>query len=302
MIATTAWTRPLLARHVERLRTLTEIDRLRALSAVRYYHPDLDDPRRAARMLEPMPGLAEFEHAVRTRAAPDREADYLLRDAYPYPTLSRAQERHLFRRIALCKHRVALSLDGAWPDCTVEAATLVMDRHTAAACNVRLVARAVARRRCADPADLFSVGQVRLVELVDKFNPFRGLRFITYAYGYLVREFQKHEARVTRRREARETLVADLDATPAGDRGDDDAGDAARNRVADLLLDLTPRERNVVAWRAGLAGPAMTYSEIAARIGCTKRRAQQVYEEALAKLRGAGAGLFGGLDVTGGVE
>lgn len=297
------WAKSTFGGTLARLRTLDELDRFRSFVAVKHHDASLTRRNEPA-IMAPMPGLDHFAATLRARKVPAETVDYL-RATYRYPLLSRGQEFHLSRRLNYAKHRMAAVLDGPrqlFDRDIVERfyAVAVEDRQLFVACNVRMLIKVVRKFRRCDEEDLFSFGQVLLVQLADRYNPFHGTRFTTFAWGTLYRDLAKYVHRESRR----DMTGADLASIPVDtsdlDDADDVAGqvDADRETMADLMLDLTPRERTVLRSRIGAEGAPLSFSEIAQRIGTSKRRANQIYGEAIAKLRQAKASvsLFDGVE------
>ncbi|HET6576454.1 MAG TPA: sigma-70 family RNA polymerase sigma factor, partial [Fimbriiglobus sp.] len=141
--------------------------------------------------------------------------------------------------------------------------------------------------------DLVGEGHVVLINAVERFNPWLGVRFSTYAFTCLVRAL----VRLTRKRigiekrfQSQGTLASEL-LPPAAIKTD---------RESSLPVDLDPffhaghpllsdREKTVLRLRFGLGDQAesMKLELIGQHLGLSKERIRQVQVSALAKLREA---------------
>jgi len=176
----------------------------------------------------------------------------------------------------------------------------------------------VIARRCSHPRlsreDLVSTGMVGLMEAARRFDPDRGVKFISYAAYWIQREItgalgrdcgpahvpvgalQKHPKLWTafravgmddrgdgdNRRSVGATLAQDTFADPLNEASR--RSDAARLRAA--LRSLTPVQRGVLEARFGLMdGEERTFREIAVARGVSKARIQQIEIAALEMAR-----------------
>ncbi len=163
--------------------------------------------------------------------------------------------------------------------------------------NQKLVFKAVRYRRDWTPLtdDLTGEGHVVLISAVERYNPWLGVRFSTYAFTCLVRAL----VRSTKRRTGREKRVVLQDQLAL--EGAAQAG--AKEKRDDLPLDLEPyfwaghplltdREKMVLRLRFGIGGAVepLKLGLIGERLGLSKERIRQVQVSALGKLRTAVAG------------
>jgi RNA polymerase sigma factor (sigma-70 family) len=161
--------------------------------------------------------------------------------------------------------------------------------------NQKLVYKAVRYRKAwqirAD--DLIGEGHVVLINAVERYNPWLGVRFSTYAFTCLVRAL----VRLTRKRigfEQRYQTQGNLAGESSGVNG------PGPDRRADFPVDLdhffqaghpllSDREKMVLQLRFGLGQQveALKLELIGERLGLSKERIRQVQVSALSKLREA---------------
>jgi RNA polymerase primary sigma factor len=161
--------------------------------------------------------------------------------------------------------------------------------------------------------DLIHEGCLGLLKAIERFDPERGARFMTYA-AFWVRKgildalaVQPRMVRVPRYHRERKSIVfreVRLDEPVAADRSrslGDGLSDSSRPLAADALIEreaiarmrrelrtLPAREQAVLASRFGLAGgSALTLLEVGNRLGLSRERVRQIEGEALARLRTA---------------
>ena len=164
-------------------------------------------------------------------------------------------------------------------------------------------------RDCGVPLDdLVQAASVGLVEAARRFDPARGVKFITYAV-YRIRQAVIDEirsqglVRLPRHRlQAGERAHVDslnlpaspgdprsperIDALPdgnAGPEGNAEEIDVVR-RVGMALLRLSERDRFVLTLYFGLDGPEYTLAQIAAQMGLSRQRVCQIKDGALERL------------------
>jgi RNA polymerase sporulation-specific sigma factor len=155
--------------------------------------------------------------------------------------------------------------------------------------NRGLVYAAVARIRPAysDLDDLRGEGLLALVRAVDWFDPWRGVRFSTYAYNAIIR------ALIRLRRKASQyqqrfavTLDFPVEMTEMSDANADLYLDRLHRAMESNLAELTEREADVLDHRFPRGdGRRLTLDEIGANFGLSKERVRQIQNRALAKLR-----------------
>lgn len=152
-----------------------------------------------------------------------------------------------------------------------------------------------------DADDYFQQAQLGLLHAAERFDPSRGIKFLTYSY-YWMRNYCQQLAftggviRTPRILSAPDPVVRQWPLQP------DDLGnwvdmpwperewrsqDMAIPTQIRLCLDrLTPRQRSVIEMRHGLGGgPAMTLAEVGKELGLTRERVRQIQMIALQILR-----------------
>lgn len=166
--------------------------------------------------------------------------------------------------------------------------------------NQKLVFKAVRYRRAWTllTDDLTGEGHVVLINAVERYNPWLGVRFSTYAFTCLVRAL----VRSTKRRTGQDKRLVLQDQLAL----EGAAQEKLKERRDDLPLDLehyfrdahpllTEREKLVLRMRFGIGSDAapLKLELIGERLGLSKERIRQVQVSALGKLRLAvgGAGL-----------
>lgn len=171
--------------------------------------------------------------------------------------------------------------------------------------NLRFVV-SVARnyRGCGVPlADLVNEGNMGLVRAADRFDPSRGVRFISYAHFWVRRAMMQSITRESGRRSPNDPApirVSLDDPGPGGTRtlaellpdkrtprpGSGLAQERLREAVEASLADLPPRECDVVRRYFGLAGErTLNLGEIASDLGVSRERVRQLKERGISRLR-----------------
>ena len=241
-------------------------------------------------------------------ARPDADALFL---AEPLPAhldersfgdpLSPEQEQALFRRYNYLKYRLARARDELAPsDLTPERIAEILDIYHAAVAtrnclvvaNLRLVVhlsgRHVAPGRPLD--ELVSDGTVSLMQAIERFDYSRGVRFSTYASWAIRKNFAKTIPQELHARTAAMTSAQEIiDGQPApqgATAGQREFREVLRSTVATLLLELGPREREILAARFGLGREQETLEQIGERFDITRERVRQIEARALRKLAG----------------
>jgi RNA polymerase sigma factor (sigma-70 family) len=161
--------------------------------------------------------------------------------------------------------------------------------------NQKLVYKAVRYRKAWQlrSDDLVGEGHVVLINAVERFNPWLGVRFSTYAFTCLVRAL----VRLTRKRIVFEKRIQ-TQGSLSSESLPSPAVKADRESSFPLDLDhffqaghplLSDREKTVLRLRFGLGDQAesMKLELIGERLGLSKERIRQVQVSALAKLREA---------------
>ena len=209
------------------------------------------------------------------------------------------QEQRLFRQYNFLKLLLAKARDELSPsDLTPAAIERISRLHGAAVAvrnclvvaNLRLVvylsSRHVAPGRPLD--DLVSDGTVSLMQAVERFDFTRGVRFSTYASWAIRKNFAKsipHEIHV---RGAAMTGAQELiDQHPDGKVVPPEQRELRQvlhSTVASLLVELSPREREIVVARFGIGREPETLEQIGQRFHVTRERVRQIEARALHKL------------------
>ena len=209
------------------------------------------------------------------------------------------QEHALFRRYNLLKYRLAQARDDLAPsDLVPDAIQHVLGLHDDAlavrnclvVANLRLVvhlaSRHVAPGRPLD--DLVSDGTVNLMQAIERFDFTRGVRFSTYASWAIRKNFAKtipHELRIRRAARTGTQELIDEHPAPKGPTAEGrEVREVLRSTVAALLLELGPREREIVVARFGLGREPETLEQIGRRFEITRERVRQIEARALRKL------------------
>ena len=138
-----------------------------------------------------------------------------------------------------------------------------------------------------DSGDQRSIGLMALLRAVDRFDPWRGFRFSTYA-TLVVRRALIQLARTEGRYRARYP-IADCTPPDAPERPDawlDWKGDRLRRVLGENLSQLTVPESMIIAQRFPMDGSErLTLDEISSRVGLSREGVRQIQKRALGKLR-----------------
>ena len=208
-------------------------------------------------------------------------------------------EERLFRQYNFLKSLLARANEDLTPS-QLDAAQLerLVRLHDMAAsvrnclvvANLRLVVHLATRHlgtgRRLD--DLVSDGTVSLMQAVERFDYARGVRFSTYAswairknYAKSIpRELEHHRSEMNGNQELLDQTGDErVVSTPRRD-----LKEVLRSTVATLLLELSPRERDVLVARFGLGREAETLEQIGRRFRVTRERVRQIEAAALRKL------------------
>ena len=151
--------------------------------------------------------------------------------------------------------------------------------------------------------DLVNEGNLGLVRAADRFDPGRGVRFISYAHFWVRRAMMQSIMSESERRSPSDPaprrlslddpvtggactlaeLLPDERTPPPGARL---AHDRLCEAVEASLTDLPPRERDVVRRYFGLGGEGtLNLGEIASDLGVSRERVRQLKERGLSRLR-----------------
>lgn len=202
-------------------------------------------------------------------------------------------EEELFRALHTCAYWASSCRRGAVEDASVRRKWArrwrVIREHIVSA-NLGLVYSTAQRfqHNGLDDDDVLSDAMYALMCAVDKFNPWRGFRFSTYACNCIVRACMRRGRREQRRRE-----LSPVNFDPEMERPSDPpdfAGSLWLERLRAALAtnagDLTPLESTVLAERFPRGGDRkVTFARIGRRIGLSKERVRQIQNSALYKLR-----------------
>jgi RNA polymerase primary sigma factor len=182
------------------------------------------------------------------------------------------------------------------------------DRNALVMDNLALVQHVAGpyRGRGVDDEDLFQDGVVGLLEGLDRFDEARGCRWTTYTTWWVRMRVQQGVARgaypVALTHRALQALAGNIPTTegtraailgacrpgvdPADLEAERDRDADPRLDTDDLLRQLDPRSREILARRFGLGGlPPQSLSEVGRALGISKERVRQVQDAALARLR-----------------
>jgi len=213
--------------------------------------------------------------------------------------LDAEEEEQLFLRYNFLKLQLANAREELRPSDLVPAELerivrlhdgAVAARNRLVVANLRLVvhlsSRHLGRGRSLD--ELVSDGTLTLMQAIERFDCARGVRFSTYASWAILKNFAKtiprerhaQRAAMTGTQELIETTADAAAATP----GQRELKDVLRSLVASLLLELSPREREVLVARFGLRGAAETLEQVGRRFQVTRERVRQIEAAALRKL------------------
>ena len=144
------------------------------------------------------------------------------------------------------------------------------------------------RASSTDEDDLLSDAMFGLTRAVDRFNPWKGYRFSTYACNVIVRALSRRGKRESRYRQLFPVQydVSFERAEPASDFATDLRVERLTRVLNNNLGDLTDLESAVVTQRfLGENALRPTLREIAETVGLSKERVRQIQNIALRKLR-----------------
>lgn len=140
-----------------------------------------------------------------------------------------------------------------------------------------------------DEDDLLSDAMLGLTRATDRFNPWRGYRFSTYACNVIARALMR---RGKRERHYRQLFPVQFDVSFEKPDAPPDSQTELYverlNRVLDGNLgELTDLESNILAQRfPDDSGVRLTFQQIGETVGLSKERVRQIQNVALGKLRG----------------
>ena len=226
------------------------------------------------------------------------------------PTLSYAQEAHLFNRYNFARREIARILgefagNGLTP--TAARRLLAWGRRALAArsvivrLNMPLVLAMGKRTRLSniDFNEMTSEGNMALLRSVEKFDCSKGFKFSTYSCRAILKSFSRVAMRASR---YRGTFPTEFD--PTMERSDfidkkrvsaeEDCVDELKEILIQNLASLSEVEQTVINERFALGPPTTTLApapktleQVGNMIGVTKERVRQIQNNALKKIRTA---------------
>jgi RNA polymerase primary sigma factor len=218
------------------------------------------------------------------------------------PVLNRQQEQDLFRRYNYLKYRAgqfreqirkghtrSANLDEV-EQCLAEAEAI---KELIIRANLRLVVSIAGRHTItgANIADLVSIGNVSLMQAVEKFDYTRGFRFSTYASWVITKDFARRLPGERIRADRTVGAQAEIGEKQATSQTDIAAVERARNDLIQTVKNnLDSREQFVIINHFGLEGNLVrknkkTLKQIGDELGVGKERVRQIELVALQKLR-----------------
>ena len=140
-----------------------------------------------------------------------------------------------------------------------------------------------------DHDDLLSEALFALARAVDRFNPWRGFRFSTYACNVIARALMRRGKIQSRYRQLFPVQCeGPFDRIERVDAGGDIYIERVRRVMARNLGDLTEMEFRILAKRFPVdRGEPLTFRQIGKVVGLSKERVRQIQNAALVKLREA---------------
>lgn len=144
------------------------------------------------------------------------------------------------------------------------------------------------RSRALDDDELLSEAMYTLSRAVERFSPWKGFRFSTYATHAILRTLVRREKREIRYRRLFPVQCEAVHEEPA-DIPDTSSGlyvERLRRILAHNVGSLSPVESLILARRFPFDGkPPLTLEEVGGPVGLTKERVRQIQNTALRKLR-----------------
>lgn len=141
----------------------------------------------------------------------------------------------------------------------------------------------------ADEDDLLSDAMLALTRAVDRFNPWRGYRFSTYACNVIARALMrrgKRESNYRRLFPVQHDISFEHQESTTDDTNSDLYLERLRRALDRNIGELSEIECHILAKRFPDArGAKLTFQEIGSTVGLSKERVRQIQNVALAKLR-----------------
>jgi RNA polymerase sigma factor (sigma-70 family) len=158
--------------------------------------------------------------------------------------------------------------------------------------NCRLAYAMVGRFRAqyADKDELLSDALYTLMRAVERFDPWRGYRFSTYACNAIARELARRDSRENRFKGLFRVPYESLFEMPGQSQSIDSGLNAEElhQTIKRNLGDLSDLESRVLGWRFPLTdGPRLGLQAVGDLVGLSKERVRQIQNIALGKLREA---------------
>ena len=280
----------------------------RLLTETYYFvdHPDFDAPS-IERKLFGAPAKLTSKTATRFEQHPDEISDAVA-SGERVPTLTHAQEQHLFMRYNFARLKIATILHKsagkrlsasamrnllAWGHRALAARAVVVRL------NMPLVLAMAKRTKLThiDFNEMVSEGNMALLRSVEKFDSSRGYKFSTYSCRAILKSFSRVAMRAGR---YRGTFPTEFD--PAMERSDfvdtrrvsveSDCVDELKDIFVKNLAGLSTVETTVIRERFALGihvdpadAKAKTLEQVGQIIGVTKERVRQIQNNALKKMR-----------------
>ncbi len=201
-------------------------------------------------------------------------------------------ETALFAAMHTCVYRVSRCNTATGSECCEWVRRWRVIREYLVQENMGLVYSMMARLRlhAADHDDIRSDGMVALARAVERFNPWRGFRFSTYACNLIVRDLINSAKRATRYRRMfpYNHDVAFERPQPHQDRHETLYVERLQIALDRNLAGLTDLESRILKQRFPTDLPKpRTLQQIGDTLGVSKERVRQIQIKALSKLRDA---------------
>lgn len=229
---------------------------------------------------------------LRTRAAARRAAEIASWISSDPRTGSRPDEVPLFVALHTCAFR-ARRAGRSWPSGATQRRRWIrrwkIIREYIVVENLGLAYTMISRFRAKDfdHDDLLSEAMFALARAVDRFNPWRGFRFSTYACNVIARALiRRGKAQMRYRRLFPMQSEGLFDRVERGTEESDVYVERLRRAVAFNLGGLTDMESTVLAKRFPVnRDTSLTFRQIGKVVGLSKERVRQIQAVALGKLR-----------------